>query len=307
MKKIRIGTRGSKLALVQSEHVRDILQKYFPDSSIELVIIKTTGDKILDTPLSKIGDKGLFTKEIEKELLSGSIDMAVHSMKDMPTTLPEGLAIGAVTRRINPHDVFISKQGKKLEELHTGAVIATSSMRRKAQILAFNSHFTIADIRGNVQSRIKKMKEDDRIDGVILAHAGLERLDMQYEITEIISENIIIPAVGQAALAIEIREKDAEVKKLIEPLHDPNSAIAVFCERIFLAELGGGCQVPIAGLATIAGGTITLIGMVARLDGAAMFRRNANDSVANYVQLGKNLAHQLIDDGAGEILKEIYQ
>ena len=196
MKRILIGTRGSKLALVQSRGVMEHLSRLHPGHTFELVPIKTTGDKILDAPLSKIGDKGLFTKEIEKELLQGNIQLAVHSMKDMPTSLPHGLVIGAVTKRLDPRDVLVSREGASRRGLNEAATIATGSLRRRSQLLAFRPALTIIEIRGNVQSRLKKMLDNPDIDGIILAYAGLARLGMQDIVSEIIPEDIIIPAVG---------------------------------------------------------------------------------------------------------------
>jgi len=306
MTTIRIGTRGSRLALVQSEHVRDLLTRSHPDHAFELVSIKTTGDKILDAPLSKIGDKGLFTKEIEKELLDGAIDLAVHSMKDMPTALPEGLRIGAVTKRINPCDVFISRDGKKLMDLNDSETVATSSLRRKAQLLAFRPGLTIVDIRGNVQSRLKKMRENPALSGIILAYAGLSRLGMTDIISETIQEDIILPAVGQAALAIEIRSGDRHAEKIIAPLNDPESELSIACERSFLSALGGGCQVPIAGLARLTGNGLVIKGMVASLDGREIYQGTVTGAASDYERTGRSLAHKLLEDGARNILEKIY-
>ena len=306
MKTIRIGTRASKLALVQSEMIRDILMKNNPGLSVELLKIKTTGDKILDAPLSKIGDKGLFTKEIEKELLAGTVDLAVHSMKDMPTALPEGLTIGAVTVRLNPRDVFITRKGLKLADLKSGGTIATGSLRRRAQLMAFSPSLKILDIRGNVQSRLKKMDDNPVIDGMILACAGIERLGIQELISEIIPEEIITPAVGQASLAIEIRSGDTAIQKLIDPLNDPDSATAIGCERAFLGELGGGCQVPIAGYARVSNGTLTLNGMIASLDGSEVYRDTQSGPASEFKSIAKKLATMLLDRGGRAILEEIY-
>jgi hydroxymethylbilane synthase len=306
MTTFRIGTRGSKLAMVQSGQVRDILLRSHPQHAFELVPIKTTGDRILDAPLSKIGDKGLFTKEIEKELLDGSIDMAVHSMKDMPTGLPEGLAMGAVTKRLDPRDVFISRDGKKLFELNTSDTIATSSLRRKAQLLAWKPGLNIIDIRGNVQSRLKKMHDNPSITGIILAYAGMARLNVLDLVTEIIPEDIIISAVGQASLAIEIRQNDRRVDEIVTVLNDPDSERSIACERIFLHELGGGCQVPIAGMAAISGDIITLKGMVADLDGSTAYHGTLSGPAAEYERIGKDLARTLLGDGAKKILEQIY-
>jgi len=306
MKLIRIGTRGSRLALAQSGQVLDALQNAFPERRFELVTIKTTGDNILDVSLSKIGDKGLFTKEIEKELLAGAIDLAVHSMKDMPTQLPGGLKIGAATKRLNPRDALIAKKGKRLGDLKAGDTIATGSLRRKAQLLAFNPGLNIVDMRGNVQSRIKKMNDDPVIDATILACAGLERLNMMDIITEIIPENVITPAVSQASLAIEIRENDPSAKELAASLNHPESMVAVSCERAFLSELGGGCQVPIAGLAQVSGGTVILTGMVASVDGREIYRGSMSGSIENFASIGKGLAQKLMAEGADKILTTLF-
>jgi len=306
MKTIRIGTRGSRLALVQSEQVRDILRARYPDVAFELVVIKTTGDKILDAPLSKIGDKGLFTKEIEKELLDGSVDLAVHSMKDMPTELPKGLAIGAVTRRMNPLDLFISRSGKRLGDLKKGDTVATGSLRRKAQLRAFMPGLNIIDMRGNVESRIKKMMNNPDIDGIVLASAGVARLGFKDIMTEIVSEDLILPAVGQASLAVEIREHDRDIETIVSPLDDRDSRVAIASERAFLSELGGGCQVPIAGLARVSGDTVALTGMVADLDGTKVFKGSADGPVSEYDRIGRTLARKLLDEGAKKILELIY-
>ncbi len=292
--------------MVQSEQVRDMLLRDNPGITFELVTIKTTGDKILDAPLSKIGDKGLFTKEIEKELLEGSVDLAVHSMKDMPTALPEGLKIGAVTKRIDPRDVFISRNGKKLGECANSETIATSSLRRKAQLLSYKPGLNIIDIRGNVQSRLKKMNDNPEISGIILAYAGIARLDMLDLITEIIPEDIILSAVGQAALAIEIRQNDRMIEDIIGKLNDPETERSITCERIFLSELGGGCQVPIAGMAKISGGNLVLRGMVAGLDGREVYSGAMDGTPDTYEKIGKSLARKLLDEGAKKILEQIY-
>ncbi len=306
MKRIIIGTRGSKLALVQSEGVMEQLRTIHPDHTFELAPIKTTGDKILDAPLSKIGDKGLFTKEIEKELLQGNIHIAVHSMKDMPTMLPQGLVIGAVTKRLDPRDVFISRDGKSGPGLEDAVAVATGSLRRRSQLLAFKPGLDIIEIRGNVQSRLKKMTDNPKIDGIILAYAGLARLGMLDIVREIVPEEIIIPAVGQASLAIQVREEDESARSLVAPLDDPDSRIAVECERTFLSELGGGCQVPIAGLALVRGESVTLRGMAGSLDGKTVYRGMISGNVASHCAIARDLAVRLLDEGAKIILDEIY-
>jgi hydroxymethylbilane synthase len=306
MKKIRIGTRASRLALAQTGQVREALHEAFPRLRLELVPIKTTGDKIPDAPLSRIGGKGLFTKEIERELIAGRVDMAVHSMKDMPTELPAGLTIGAVTERLDPLDVFISRKGKSLAGLKQGGSVATGSMRRKAQLLAYNPGLDVIDIRGNVETRLRKMRANPHIDGVILARAGLERLGISDDGAETVPEGIIMPAVGQAALAIEIREGDPFIQEIVSLLDHEESNIAVSCERAFLSELGGGCQVPIAALARVAQGALSLEGLVASLDGVTVFRGVVSGSPDGFDALGRRLARKLLDDGADKVLKAVY-
>lgn len=303
---IRIGSRGSRLAIVQSSQVRDILKKHNPAIEFEICVIKTTGDKILDAPLSKIGDKGLFTKEIEKELIAGTIDLAVHSMKDMPTELPSGCVIGAITARIDPRDVFISRNGKSLAELSEGDIVATGSLRRKAQLLAFRPGLEIIDIRGNVQSRLKKMRDDPRIEGTLLAFSGLDRLDMHDIVSEIIPESIILPAVGQASLAVEVRGEDPVIARIVESLDDRETREAVLCERAFLKALGGGCQVPIAGLARVSEDTLTFTGLVASLDGRTLFRESASGARSEFNEIGSSVAAAIMRMGGKKILDEIY-
>jgi len=306
MRKITIGTRGSRLALAQTESVADSLRALYPDSEFEIIIIKTKGDKILDAPLSRIGDKGLFTREIEEEMLKGKIDMAVHSMKDMPTELPLGLRIGATTIRINPSDVLISKNGIKISDLSSVNTIATSSLRRRAQLQAVSPGIGITDIRGNINTRIRKMQENPGIDGIILAHAGLARLDMTEMITEILDTDIFIPAVGQASLAVETRDDDPFIDSVLAPLHHAETGIEVSCEREFLSSLEGGCQVPIAGYARIQDTRITLTGMVASLDGRTVFRDSISMAVGDHAGMGRELAGRLLGMGADRVLDEIY-
>jgi hydroxymethylbilane synthase len=305
MSLIRIGTRGSRLALVQTGQVIDILKKSHPGYDFEMVVIKTTGDKILDSPLSKIGDKGLFTKEIENELISGKIDMAVHSMKDMPVQLPSGLMIGAVTERLNPLDVLISKKKIKIDDLNETMTIATGSLRRKAQLLASFPDLKIIEIRGNVETRLKKMNENPDIDGIILAAAGLERLGLNDKITETVPADVILPAAGQASLAIEIRENDLQIENIVAVLNHRDSRIAVECERSFLSELGGGCQVPIGALAEVSGDTVILQGMVANLDGSIIYRWKTEGEISDHINIGQSLALEMLEDGADDIIKAI--
>jgi hydroxymethylbilane synthase len=306
VKTIRIGTRGSALALAQSEWVKSALEQAHPRQPIELVVIKTTGDRILDSPLSKIGDKGLFTREIEEQLLRGDIDLAVHSMKDLPTKLPEGLAIGAITKREDPRDVFISRDGICLAGLKAGDAVATSSLRRRSQLLAMFPGLVITDIRGNLGTRIDKMQSDPALKGIILAHAGLIRLGMTGRITEVIPRDVIIPAVGQASLAVEVRQGDSDVMAMVSAVHHHESACEIQCERSFMHALEGGCQVPVAGSAVVNGKIITLTGMVASLDGKTIYRETRTADLEERERLGTGLAETLLARGARKILDEIY-
>lgn len=306
MKPILIGTRGSSLALVQAESIKEQLSQQFPDRPFELQIIKTTGDRILDAPLSKIGDKGLFTREIEQALLDGSIDLAVHSLKDLPTLLPQGLALGAVTRRLDHRDVFISRDGTAFDALPVAAVVATSSMRRRAQILARRPDLRIVDIRGNVNTRLARLESESTINGIILACAGITRLGLLDRVTEIIDDEVIVPAVGQAALGIEIRQDDREIAHIVASLDHQESRAATLCERRFLSRLEGGCQVPIAAHARITGETLHLTGLVASVDGTQMYKGQETGTVAGHLAVGENLARRLLDEGARSILETIY-
>ncbi|HOO72779.1 MAG TPA: hydroxymethylbilane synthase [Spirochaetota bacterium] len=307
MKTIRIGTRGSRLALAQAEDVRSRLAALFPDTAFETVTIKTTGDKILDAPLSKIGDKGLFTKELEQELLAGTIDCAVHSMKDMPTKLPDGLGIVAVTERLDPRDVLVSKNGKKLSDFNAGDTIATSSLRRRAQIMALVPGIRVVDMRGNIITRMEKLQANAEIDGMILAHAGIARLGMDRVITEIIATEQVLPPVGQAALAIESRAGDRETNKYFTALNHEQTEKEISCERAFLARLEGGCQVPIAALCRMQGPSLHLSGLVASLDGNIIFRDRISGGPDEAEALGTKLAETLLEAGAQKILDEIYR
>jgi hydroxymethylbilane synthase len=303
-KTIRIGTRGSQLALYQAKKVKATLQILFPDLQVELEIIKTKGDKILDVALSKIGDKGLFTKEIENALMDGSVDLAVHSLKDLPTTLPEGLKLGAVLERGEFRDALVSRNGKKLADLVAGDVVATSSLRRIAGLLKINSQITIKDIRGNVNSRLQKM-EDGYCDAMIMAAAGLQRLGLEKYITEIIDPEVIMPAVSQGAIAIETRIGDTETEALMTKLNHFPTWEAVIAERAFLAKLQGGCQVPLGCYSQVENGTLTLSGFVASIDGKQYIRDTISGDLSCGASLGIQLAEKMQEKGASDILNEI--
>ena len=303
-KTIRIGTRGSQLALYQAKKVKATLEVLFPELHVELKIIKTKGDKILDVALSKIGDKGLFTKEIENELIDGSVDIAVHSLKDLPTKLPEGLKLGAVLERGEFRDAFVGRNGKKLADLKAGDVVATSSLRRIAGLLKINNQIIIKDIRGNVNSRLQKM-EDGYCDAMIMAAAGLQRLELDSYITEIIDPEIVMPAVSQGAIAIETRMNDPEIDVLMEKLNHTPTWNAITAERAFLARLEGGCQVPLGCYSRVEDGLLTLSGFVASVDGTQYIKETISGEVNKGADLGVQMAEKMIERGAGQILNQI--
>jgi hydroxymethylbilane synthase len=305
--KIIIGTRGSELALWQTNFVKDLLQKFFPKLEIEIQIIKTKGDKILDVPLAKIGDKGLFTKELEIKLIEGEIDIAVHSLKDLETEIDERLTIGAITKRHNVNDVLIARSKRiTLKKLNPNAKIGTGSLRRKAQLLHFNPNFQIFDLRGNVPTRIKKFFESDW-DAIILARAGVERLGLQDYVSSIIPMNLILPAVGQGALAIECRKIDHEILQLLSKINHQKTEIETRAERSFLRALEGGCQVPIACFAQIEKDSLSIEGKILSLDGSLCFHHKMTGESKYPEKLGERLAQKLLNAGAKEIIKEIYK
>ncbi|OLN31595.1 hydroxymethylbilane synthase [Desulfosporosinus metallidurans] len=302
MKNIRIGTRDSQLAMWQAEWVKRKLTEFYPHLQFELVPMKTKGDKILDVPLSKIGDKGLFTKELENGLLNCELDMAVHSLKDMPTLLPMGLMISAFCEREEPRDVYLSKNGVSLEELPSGAIIGTSSLRRKSQLRHYRPDLGFMDLRGNLQTRWKKLEESE-MEGIVLAAAGVKRLGWEDRITQILPENVMLSAVGQGSIAIEILEKRTEIHELLSLLNHSSTEQAVRAERALMRKLEGGCQVPIGAFAEVLEGQIILRGMVASLDGVRLIRAEATGRDPETV--GNEVANRLITLGATSILAEI--
>ncbi len=306
---VRIGTRKSQLALVQTYWVKAELEKHFPDSEIEVEKMSTQGDKILDVALAKIGDKGLFTKELEVGMLNHETDFAVHSLKDLPTNLPEGLMLGCVSKRVDPADALVvnsKHQDKQLDTLPEGAVVGTSSLRRLAQLRHHYPHLTFKDVRGNVNTRLAKLDAGE-YDAIILAVAGLQRLDMSDRIHQIIPSEISLHAVGQGALGIECREGDTAILEIIKVLEDADSRDRCYAERSFLRELEGGCQVPIGVNTSIEGDTLTLVGMVASLDGKQLIRDTVTGNRSNAEQIGKDLANKLKEQGAREILAKIFE
>lgn len=302
LKIIRIGTRDSQLAMWQAKWVKNQLTKFYPHLQFELVPMKTKGDKILDVPLSKIGDKGLFTKELEHGLLSDELDMAVHSLKDMPTLLPIGLTISTFCEREEPRDVFLSKNGLHLEDLPAGAIIGTSSLRRKSQLKHYRPDFEFMDLRGNLQTRWRKLAESN-MEGIVLAAAGVKRLGWEERITQILSENMMLSAVGQGSIAIEIVEQRTDIQELLSQLNHYETEQAVRAERALMRKLEGGCQVPIGAFAQVVNGQVILRGMVASLDGIRLIKAEASGTDPEAV--GIEVANQLIALGATSILAEI--
>lgn len=300
---LRIGTRGSALALWQAGWVKSRLEALRPGLTAEIVVIKTTGDKILDVPLARIGGKGLFLKEIEEALLAGSIDLAVHSLKDVPAEIPEGLLLAAIPPREDPRDAFISRTAATLQALPRGARVGTSSLRRQAQILHLRPDLQVIPLRGNVETRLRKLDEGV-YDAVILAAAGLHRMGWPRRITAYCPPAEILPAIGQGALGMEARKDDAPTLALLGPLHDPETARCVLAERAFLRRLGGGCQVPIAGHAALHEGFI-LEGLVASPDGKQMIRQAITGPPSEGEALGVQLAERILRAGGREILEEL--
>ncbi|UCF82639.1 MAG: hydroxymethylbilane synthase [Desulfobacteraceae bacterium] len=301
---LKIGTRGSKLALAQSQWVKEKLEARNLDLVVELVTIKTTGDKILDSPLSKIGGKALFVKEIEEALLKKAVDLAIHSMKDIPAELPEGLALSAFPEREDPRDAFVSIEFQTLEDLRQGAKVGTSSLRRAAQLLAMRPDLKLVPLRGNVNTRLRKLEEGE-VQAIILATAGLRRLGLESRITQVIPSEQVLPAIGQGALGLEVRSDDEKTINLLEFLNHEETAVTVRAERAFLKELEGGCQVPMAAFCRLNHSQLHLEGMVAELDGSKIIRNKVTGEKAKAEQIGVTLARKLIDAGANKILAHI--
>ena len=305
---VRIGTRKSNLAMVQTHWVRDELQKQFPEHQFEIEAMSTQGDKILDVALSKIGDKGLFTKELELGLLNQEVDLAVHSLKDLPTQLPEGLRLGCVTSRENPADALVLNakyQGYKIGTLPEGAVVGTSSLRRLAQLRYHYPYLEFKDVRGNLNTRLKKLDNGD-YDALVLAVAGLQRLGMGDRVSQAIPSAVSLHAVGQGALGIECREGDTRILDLLKAIEDPDTRDRTLAERSFLRELEGGCQVPIGVNSSIAGDQLTLTGMVASLDGQQLLKDTVSSDRAEHDKIGYDLAQLVRKQGAQAILDEIF-
>lgn len=301
---IKIGTRKSALALWQAEFIKSELQRLNPSITVELVHFNTKGDRILEKPLAEVGGKGLFTAELEAAMHAGDIDIAVHSLKDMPTELPQGLTLGAISKREVPYDALISPQYKTLDKLPEGARIGTSSLRRQAQLLHRRPDLKIEVIRGNVQTRLNKI-ETEGLDGVILAQAGLKRLGLDHQITQVFTADEMIPAVGQGALAIECRADDVEMLDMLSLIDDEPTRLAVEGERSFLNQLNGNCQVPMGVHGTIEKGQLTLKALIASTDGKTVYEGELSGPATKSVMLGKNLAKALYEEGGKHIIEAL--
>jgi len=304
IRKVRIGSRGSPLALWQANWVKDLLLKQHSDLDVDIKIIKTSGDKIQEVPLAKIGGKGLFVKEIEEGLLKHEVDFAVHSMKDMPIDFPINLCIACVTKRENPFDALISKNDIKLADLPKGAKIGTGSLRRMSQLLNYRPDLKLIPLRGNLETRLKKL-DTEGLDAIILAAAGLIRLGWDSRITEIISPDILLPAMGQGTVGIETRKNDVENQILLADMDDEDTHYALDAERALVSQLEGGCNVPIGAFATLDADQITLTGLVASLDGKILYKKELTDIKTNAVAMGRKMGDELIGMGADLIMQEI--
>jgi hydroxymethylbilane synthase len=304
IEQLRIATRKSPLALWQAEHVRSRLQQLHPGLRVELVTMSTQGDRVLDSPLAKIGGKGLFVKELEQGMLAGQADIAVHSMKDVPAELPPGLEIGAILEREDPRDAFVSNRFGALAELPQGARVGTSSLRRQCQLRAVRPDLEILDLRGNVNTRLAKLDAGD-YDAIVLASAGLKRLGMAERISRALEPEDMLPAIAQGVIGIECRSDDAEVKALIAPLNHAETGLRTQAERAMNAALAGGCQAPVAGFSTITGDSIELRGLVGWPDGSAIVSGEISGPAAAAARLGEQLATELLEQGARPILDEL--
>ena len=302
--KIIVGTRGSKLALWQAGHIADWLRQINPGLTVELKRIVTTGDKILDVPLAKIGGKALFTKELELAMLSGEIDLAVHSLKDMPTELPAGLILAATSERMDPHDAFVSCKYRCVADLPQGATVGTSSLRRSAQLLRLRPDLKIVSLRGNLDTRLQKL-DDGHFDAIVLAAAGLRRLGWSSRITDLMSPDECLPAVGQGVLAIETRADDPDLQASMALLDHAPTRACVTAERKFLDAVQGGCQTPIGVYGRFDEGKLVLKARILSLDGTRCIEGTMAGDPANAEAMGQELAEQLLNDGAREILAEI--
>lgn len=303
-KRIKIGTRGSKLALCQTNWVKSELQKHHPSLFIEVIVIKTKGDKIQDVPLAKVGGKGLFVKEIEDAMLAHRVDLAVHSMKDMPADFPEGLMIGAVPNRETAGDVLIAKDNRSLKSLRPGDRVGTSSLRRSAQIRHVRPDLEVVSLRGNLDTRIKKLNSGD-FDAIVVAAAGLIRLQMDQAAGEYLNDSVMVPAVGQGALCVEIRQNDPQICTIVSSIDDPRTHQIVKGERAFLKRIGGSCQVPVGGIGKMVDRQFELTALIAEVDGSKVIRETMSGPLEESEAVGVRLAERLLDMGGDEILEHL--
>lgn len=304
MKTLKIATRNSPLALWQAEYVKKQLIHAHSGLNVELVSMQTEGDRFLDAPLIAVGGKGLFIKELEQALLNGEADIAVHSMKDVTIDLPDDLALPVIMKREDTRDVFISNNYKQIDDIPDGAVVGTSSLRRQSQIKSLHPAIVLKDLRGNVGTRLRKL-DNGEYDAILLAAAGIIRLGLSERITQLIPQSVLLPAIGQGAIGIECRAGDEVVHEMIAPLDDHDTSLCVQTERAFSRRLFGGCQLPIAGQASIIGNEISLVGLVARVDGSEVIKSEQKGSLADSDSIGTALAETLLERGADEILKEL--
>ncbi len=305
-KLVRIATRESALAMWQAKYVKQALENAHPDLSVELKPMTTKGDIILDTPLAKVGGKGLFIKELEVAMQNGEADIAVHSMKDVPVEFPEGFGLHAICERENPYDAFVSNHFAKLDDLPQGAVVGTSSLRRQCQLKHYRPDLVIRDLRGNVNTRLRKLDEG-QYDAIILAAAGLIRLEMGERIRHTLDAKMSLPAVGQGAVGIECRDDDAELIALLQPLNHIDTATRVTAERALNAKLQGGCQVPIGSFSELDGDTIHIYGLVGAVSGEHIIRAQTTGSRSDAAQLGEQVAEDLLSQGAAALLADAYK
>jgi hydroxymethylbilane synthase len=303
--RLRIGTRGSQLALAQSQWVKESIEARYPDVRVELIRIKTEGDKVLDSPLGNIGGKGLFVKEIEEALVRKDVDLAVHSMKDVPADIPEDLEISVFPAREDPRDAFVSDRYKSIHDLPRGASVGTGSLRRSAQLLRLHPDLRVIPMRGNVDTRLRKMESGD-FQAIILACAGLRRLGLEERISQALPTEVFLPAIGQGALGLEMRKGDQALRELLGFFNHEETELAVRGERSFLKALEGGCQFPIAGYGRSEGDTLVVQGMVAELDGTGLIRDEAAGPKERPEEIGVRLARKLLASGADKILQRIY-
>jgi len=304
-KVLRIGTRGSKLALWQTNWVAAQLRDRWPDIRFDIEIIKTVGDQVQDRPLDQIPVLGVFTKELDNALLENGIDLAVHSMKDRPTSTPEGITIGAIPKREDPRDAFIGKQAARLCDLPPNAVVGTGSLRRRAQARAIRPDLSFTALRGNIDTRLRKLDESDSLGGIILAYAGVHRLSLEEHVTEIFDLPQWLPAAAQGALAITVRDEDADVLQVVGAIEDKSSRAAAIAERAVLAKLGGGCHVPVGAHADVRDERLTLSGLIADLDGSLLLRETVEGAAGQAEALGAELGNRLLERGGDKIMAKL--